>query len=140
MLPELPDNAIVTFATGVACSRTQAKEVHPMAGQRARGNAGNFAVDREKASQAGRVGGRISPGNFANNRERAAEAGRKGGALSNGGGGASNNPGNFARDPERAAAAGRIGGKRLPAKQEGRPEAAQRKRPPTASRCYAASL
>ena len=73
------------------------KEVHAMTGQRGRGSAGNFAVDRERASRAGRIGGHKSSGNFANNRARAAEAGRNGGALSNGGGGASNNPGNFAR-------------------------------------------
>ncbi len=65
-----------------------------------RGGSGNFAEDRERASEAGRKGGEHShgshqqnqgggdhrqqggadnPGNFANDRERASEAGRKGG-------------------------------------------------------------
>ena len=65
-------------------------------------NRGNFALDREKASRAGHVGGQKSSGNFANNRARAVEAGRKGGERSHGGGGAPNNPGNFAQDRERA--------------------------------------
>ncbi|GGE32734.1 hypothetical protein GCM10007276_07520 [Agaricicola taiwanensis] len=58
-------------------------------------NPGNFANDREKASEAGRKGGQQSHGqqsqqsgsdnrqqgggNFAQDRERASEAGRKGG-------------------------------------------------------------
>ncbi|MCW1937169.1 general stress protein [Pseudomonas sp. MDMC_285] len=42
-------------------------------------NPGNFANDRQKASEAGRKGGHNSSGNFANDRQRAAEAGRKGG-------------------------------------------------------------
>ncbi len=65
-----------------------------------RGGAGNFANDRERASEAGRKGGEHShqqsqsgghqgqqggshdtkPGNFANDREKASEAGRKGGS------------------------------------------------------------
>ena len=49
-------------------------------------NPGNFANDREKASEAGRKGGRNSGGNFGNDRERASEAGRKGGQHSHGGG------------------------------------------------------
>jgi general stress protein YciG len=73
-------------------------------------NRGNFALDREKASRAGHVGGQKSSGNFANNRARAVEAGRKGGERSHGGGGAPNNPGNFAQDRERASEAGRKGG------------------------------
>ncbi|MBF3332818.1 general stress protein, partial [Leptospira borgpetersenii serovar Ballum] len=44
-----------------------------------RGGSGNFAEDRERASEAGRKGGQNSGGNFKNDRERAAEAGRKGG-------------------------------------------------------------
>jgi general stress protein YciG len=51
-----------------------------------------------------------NPGNFAQDREKASEAGRKGGEHSHGGGGAENNPGNFAQDRERAAEAGRKGG------------------------------
>ncbi|ALB62788.1 Conidiation-specific protein 10 [Cronobacter condimenti 1330] len=47
-----------------------------------RGGSGNFAVDRERASEAGRKGGQNSGGNFKNDRERAAEAGRKGGKSS----------------------------------------------------------
>ncbi|QGF93080.1 general stress protein [Pseudomonas sp. CFSAN084952] len=49
-------------------------------------NPGNFANDREKASEAGKKGGQASGGNFANDREKAAEAGRKGGQNSHGGG------------------------------------------------------
>lgn len=55
-------------------------------------NPGNFANDREKASEAGRAGGQHSgggasgtQGNFANDREKASEAGRKGGENSQGG-------------------------------------------------------
>ena len=47
---------------------------------------GNFANDREKASEAGKKGGQSSGGNFANDREKASEAGRKGGQHSHGGG------------------------------------------------------
>lgn len=47
-----------------------------------RGGSGNFAQDRERASEAGRKGGQNSGGNFKNDRERAAEAGRKGGKNS----------------------------------------------------------
>ncbi|NQD80766.1 general stress protein [Pseudomonas seleniipraecipitans] len=50
-------------------------------------NPGNFANDRQKASEAGRKGGQHSGGNFANDRQKAAEAGRKGGQNSHGGGG-----------------------------------------------------
>ena len=49
-------------------------------------NPGNFANDREKASEAGRKGGQESGGNFKNDPERAAEAGSKGGQASHGGG------------------------------------------------------
>lgn len=48
-------------------------------------NPGNFANDREKASEAGKTGGQHSGGNFANDREKASEAGKKGGATSHGG-------------------------------------------------------
>ncbi len=44
-----------------------------------RGGAGNFAANPERASEAGRKGGKNSSGNFRNNPERAVEAGRKGG-------------------------------------------------------------
>ena len=53
-------------------------------------NPGNFANDREKASEAGKKGGQNSGGNFANDREKASEAGRKGGQNSDGGGRNSN--------------------------------------------------
>jgi len=49
-------------------------------------NPGNFANDKEKASEAGKKGGQHSGGNFANDREKASEAGRKGGQHSHGGG------------------------------------------------------
>lgn len=68
-----------------------------MANQRSSGgggksNPGNFANDRKKASEAGRMGGQHqgkenNPGNFANDRQKASEAGRKGGQRSHGGGG-----------------------------------------------------
>jgi general stress protein YciG len=55
-----------------------------------KGNPGNFANDREKAREAGHIGGthqgkENNPGNFANNREKAAQAGRKGGQHSHSG-------------------------------------------------------
>ena len=49
-----------------------------------RGGSGNFAEDREKASDAGRKGGQHSGGNFKNDPQRASEAGKKGGQLSGG--------------------------------------------------------
>ncbi|EEW40662.1 general stress protein [Klebsiella pneumoniae] len=42
-----------------------------------RGGSGNFAEDREKASEAGRKGGQHSGGNFKNDPQRASEAGKK---------------------------------------------------------------
>lgn len=42
-----------------------------------RGSSGNFAEDREKASDAGRKGGQHSGGNFKNDPQRASEAGKK---------------------------------------------------------------
>ncbi|HBA3589565.1 TPA: general stress protein [Escherichia coli] len=50
-----------------------------------RGGAGNFAEDRQKASDAGRKGGQHSGGNFKNDPQRASEAGKKGGQNSHGG-------------------------------------------------------
>ncbi|MBF7958003.1 general stress protein [Rahnella victoriana] len=47
-----------------------------------RGGSGNFAEDHEKASEAGKKGGKNSGGNFANDRERASDAGKKGGKHS----------------------------------------------------------
>ncbi|WP_380178050.1 general stress protein [Kalamiella sp. sgz302252] len=48
-----------------------------------RGNSGNFAEDREKASEAGKKGGQSSgSGSFKNDREKASEAGKKGGQTS----------------------------------------------------------
>ena len=46
-----------------------------------RGGSGNFAEDREKASDAGR---KHSGGNFKNDPQRASEAGKKGGQQSGG--------------------------------------------------------
>ncbi|EEP6362684.1 general stress protein [Salmonella enterica subsp. enterica serovar Dublin] len=48
-----------------------------------RGGSGNFAEDRERASEAGRKGGQHSEGNFKNDPQRASEAGKKGGKSSN---------------------------------------------------------
>ncbi|EJQ7470300.1 general stress protein [Salmonella enterica] len=48
-----------------------------------RGGSGNFAEDRERASEAGRKGGQHSGGNFMNDPQRASEAGKKGGKSSN---------------------------------------------------------
>lgn len=46
-----------------------------------RGGSGNFAEDRDRASEAGRKGGQQSGGNFKNNPERASEAGKKGAKI-----------------------------------------------------------
>lgn len=70
-------------------------------GGNANTNPGNFANDREKASEAGHKGGQMSGGNFKNDPERASEAGHKGGQASGG---------NFKNDPERASEAGHKGG------------------------------
>ncbi len=43
-----------------------------------RGGSGNFAEDRDRASEAGRKGGQHSGGNFKNDPQRASEAGKKG--------------------------------------------------------------
>ncbi|MDZ7280338.1 KGG domain-containing protein [Pantoea eucrina] len=52
-----------------------------------RGGSGNFAEDKQKASEAGKKGGQHSSsgggGNFKNDREKASEAGKKGGSSSN---------------------------------------------------------
>ncbi len=58
-------------------------------GEAGKTNPGNFANDRRKAAEAGRMGGQhqgkeTNPGNFANDRRKAAEAGRKGGQHSHG--------------------------------------------------------
>ncbi len=47
-----------------------------------RGGSGNFAEDKERASEAGKKGGQNSGGNFKNDREKASEAGKKGGQNS----------------------------------------------------------
>ena len=49
-----------------------------------RGGSGNFAEDRERASEAGRKGGKVSGGNFRNDPARASAAGKKGGEQSAG--------------------------------------------------------
>ncbi|WP_336281795.1 general stress protein [Cronobacter dublinensis] len=51
-----------------------------------RGGSGNFAEDRDRASEAGRKGGQQSGGNFKNDPQRASEAGKKGSKNSHGGG------------------------------------------------------
>ncbi|EHC2151062.1 general stress protein [Salmonella enterica] len=56
-----------------------------------RGGPGNFAEDKEKASEAGRKGGQHSGGNFKNDPQRASEAGKKGGQNSHSGGRKSGN-------------------------------------------------
>jgi len=48
-----------------------------------RGGSGNFAEDKQKASEAGKKGGQNSGGNFKNDREKASEAGKTGGQNSN---------------------------------------------------------
>ncbi|PJZ03125.1 stress-induced protein [Pantoea rodasii] len=49
-----------------------------------RGGSGNFADDKQKASDAGKKGGQSSSGgNFKDDREKASEAGKKGGKSSN---------------------------------------------------------
>lgn len=49
-------------------------------------NPGNFANDREKASEAGKKGGQASEGGFANDKDKASDAGKKGGEHSHDGG------------------------------------------------------
>ncbi|MFK5745797.1 general stress protein [Escherichia coli] len=49
-----------------------------------RRGSGNFAEDRERASEAGKKGGQHSGGNFKNDPQRASEAGKKGGKSSHG--------------------------------------------------------
>ncbi|WP_413734786.1 general stress protein [Sodalis sp. RH21] len=52
-----------------------------------RGGTGNFAEDKQKASEAGKKGGQQhSGGNFKNDPGKASEAGKKGGEHSHGGG------------------------------------------------------
>ncbi|NDL61964.1 general stress protein [Acerihabitans arboris] len=48
---------------------------------------GNFADDKQKASEAGKKGGQKSgSGSFKNDPEKASEAGKKGGSSNHGGG------------------------------------------------------
>ena len=49
-----------------------------------RGGSGNFAEDKQRASEAGRKGGKMSGGNFKHDPERASEAGKRGGQNSQG--------------------------------------------------------
>lgn len=53
-------------------------------GGTAQNNPGDFANDREKASEAGHKGGQASGGNFANDPQRVSEAGQNGGQMSGG--------------------------------------------------------
>ncbi len=49
-----------------------------------RGGSGNFADDKQKASEAGKKGGQSSGGgSFKDNPDKASEAGKKGGKSSN---------------------------------------------------------
>ena len=71
--------------------------------------------NQQTGSETGRAvrppsGAATNKGNFANDRARAAEAGRLGGQRSHGGGGAAHNRGNFAQNRQRASEAGRKGG------------------------------
>ncbi|AKC32565.1 con-10 family general stress protein [Candidatus Pantoea carbekii] len=47
-----------------------------------RGGNGNFAMNPERAREAGKKGGSVSSSNFRNNPKRAVRAGRKGGKRS----------------------------------------------------------
>lgn len=49
-------------------------------------NPGNFANDREKASEAGKKGGQASGGNVANDRQKGTGAGNRGNERGQGGG------------------------------------------------------
>ncbi|CAM8030679.1 MULTISPECIES: general stress protein [Atlantibacter] len=49
-----------------------------------RGGSGNFAEDKQRASEAGKKGGQNSGGNFKNDPQKASEAGKKGGKSSGG--------------------------------------------------------
>lgn len=87
-----------------------------------RGGPGNFAEDRERASEAGRKGGQstgqrqheqaggsggqMGGGNFSQNPERASEAGRKGGQS------VPDEKRSFSKDRDLASEAGRKGGER----------------------------
>ncbi|AKK00900.1 MULTISPECIES: con-10 family general stress protein [Pseudomonas] len=50
-------------------------------------NPGNFANDRDKASEAGKKGGQASGGNNTNDRQKGSGAGSKGNERGQGGGG-----------------------------------------------------
>ena len=49
-----------------------------------RGGSGNFAEDKQRASEAGKKGGQNSGSNFKNDPQKASEAGKKGGKSSGG--------------------------------------------------------
>ena len=49
-----------------------------------RGGSGNFAEDKQRASEAGKKGGQNSGGNFKNDPQKASEEGKKGGKSSGG--------------------------------------------------------
>lgn len=51
-----------------------------------RGGSGNFADDKQKASEAGKKGGKHSGSGLKEDHERATDAGRKGGEQSHGSG------------------------------------------------------
>jgi general stress protein YciG len=87
--------AVAGKIAGIFCSGELIMASENQSGSQ-RGGSGNFANDREKASEAGKKGGQHShgssqnegggsSGNFANDREKASEAGKKGGEHSHGG-------------------------------------------------------
>jgi len=67
-------------------------------------NRGNFANDRERASQAGQKGGQSAQGGMGN-RQSSQSSGKTGQQT-----GGQHSGGNFANDPQRASEAGRKGG------------------------------
>ena len=70
-----------------------------------RGGSGNFANDREKASEAGRKGGQQSHQGSSEQ-----ESGDRSQQEASEGGGQRGGSGNFANDPKKASEAGRKGG------------------------------
>ncbi|WP_286876535.1 MULTISPECIES: general stress protein [Pantoea] len=48
-----------------------------------RGGSGNFADDKQRASEAGKKGGQHSGGSFSNDREKASDADKKGSQSGN---------------------------------------------------------
>jgi general stress protein YciG len=74
-----------------------------------RGGSGNFANDREKASEAGKKGGESRGGSQQSSSGGGSQQGGSGGS-SQGGGSQRGGSGNFANDREKASEAGKKGG------------------------------